>query len=78
MYDSPEMARILALTRVTTSSDGAARKSEAPSLSGDGTKIAFDSDSEFLGQVITDNQYEVWLWEYLPRLYLPVVVSSGS
>jgi len=65
------------LTRVTTSSPDD-RYSDYPSLNRDGSKIAFYSDSDFLRQGIQPGQTEIWLWEYLPRVYLPVVLRSGS
>ena len=68
----------MTVTRVTTAAGTGLRDSYNPSLNRDGSKIAFASDSDFLGQVIADNQYEIWLREYLPRLHLPVVLRSGS
>lgn len=65
------------LTRVTTASADD-RYSEYPSLNRDGSKIAFESDSDFLSQGVQPGQYEIWLWEYLPGLYLPAVLRSGS
>ena len=74
LYDTATMT----VTRVTTAAGSVNRDSWYPSLSGDGTKIAFESDSDFLSQSIPDGQYEIWLWEYLPGVYLPVVLRSGS
>ena len=50
------------LIRITTAS-GSDRNSRSPSLSADGTRIAFASDSDFFNQGIADNQSEVWLYD---------------
>jgi Tol biopolymer transport system component len=57
LYDMATMT----MTRVTTS--GAGRSSRDPSLSGDGKKVAFISDADFLGQSIPQYQNEVWLYD---------------
>ena len=58
LYDTKTMT----VTRVTTAS-AANRASRYPDLSADGTKVTFESDSDFLGQGIVDNQYEIWLYD---------------
>jgi len=58
LYDS----RTLTVTRVTTAS-AVNRGSWRPSLSADGARIAFKSDSDFLGQDIPENQFEIWLYD---------------
>ena len=68
----------MTVTRVTTAASTGLRDSYNPSLNRGGSKIAFASDSDFLGQVIADGQYEIWLREYLPRLHLPLVLRSGG
>jgi Tol biopolymer transport system component len=73
LYDTATMT----VTRVTTAS-AEDRDSEDPSLNRDGSKIAFASDSDFLSQGIQPGQDEIWLREYPRRLYLPVVLRSGS
>jgi len=61
------------LTRITSASD-AERDSLGSSLGEDNTLIAFYSDSDFLGQGIPDNQYEVWLFSIEQKnLYLPLI-----
>ena len=74
LYDTDTMT----VTRVTTAASTGLRDSYNPSLNRGGSKIAFASDSDFLGQVIADGQYEIWLREYLPRLHLPLVLRSGG
>ncbi len=74
LYDTATMT----VTRVTTAAGSGNRDSWYPSPSGDGTKIAFDSDSDFLGQSIPDDQYEIWLWEALPGLGLAKAVDDDT
>jgi Tol biopolymer transport system component len=73
LYDTTTMT----LTRVTTASGGN-RDSYVPSLSADGTKVAFSSDSDFLGQGIVDDQYEVWLCDTTAMTLTRVTTASGS
>ena len=56
LYDTSTMT----LTRVTTSTG---RASTSPSINGDGTKIAFRSNVDFLGQSIPQWQQEIWLYD---------------
>jgi Tol biopolymer transport system component len=56
-YDTATMTYM----RVTAASD-VNRSSYAPSLSVDTTVIAFDSDSDFLGQGIPRGQWEILLY----------------
>jgi Tol biopolymer transport system component len=65
-------------TRVTTSSDGMSRDSWNPSLSADGTKVAFESDSSFPGHTIPDNQFEIWLYDRVARTYTRVTTSTPA
>jgi Tol biopolymer transport system component len=65
----------MTLTRVTTASDSD-RSSSSPSLSADGTIVAFQSDSDFLGQGIPRWQYEIWLKRVGYRAYLPLVLRQ--
>ncbi len=67
----------LTVTRITSASDSA-RRSQVPSLSAIGNIIAFQSESDFLGQGIFDEQYEIWLFgEPAHSVYLPVVIRAG-
>ncbi len=72
------------LTRITTSSDSSdpnSRKSYQASLSDDGTRIAFMSDSDHLGQGIPDNHWEIWLYDTTTMTFTRVtsgVRGSGS
>ena len=59
IYDTSTMT----YTRVTSGTD-ADRDSTVPSISGDGTRVAFISDADLLNEgEIGDNQYEVWLFD---------------
>jgi len=74
LYDVTTMT----VTRVTTASHSN-RDSYGPSLSADGTKVAFESNSDFLGQGIPDGQREIWLWkESDHRVYLPLVLRQSQ
>lgn len=76
LYDTTTMTH----TRITTSSDSPNRSSSSPSISADGTKIAFQSDSDFLGQGIADNQGEIWLYDASiggeSKTYLPLIIKD--
>ena len=65
----------LTFTRFTTASHGN-RDSFDPSLSGDGTVVAFESDSDLLNEGIAEEQYEIWLWEESEGIYLPLVLRQ--
>ena len=54
------------LTRVTVASDPA-RDSSDPSISADGARIAFASDSDFHGEGIPSGQAEIWLYDVATR-----------
>ena len=70
LYDTATMT----LTRVTTgSSDGASRN---PSINSDGTKIAFSSDTDFLGQGVLDDQDEIWLYDTATMTLIQVTTGS--
>jgi hypothetical protein len=64
-------------TRITTASDSN-RDSLDPSLSADGTVVAFRSDSDLLGQGILDDQYEIWLYDTTTMTYTRVTTASDS
>jgi Tol biopolymer transport system component len=67
----------LALSRVTTATD-AGRYSELPSLSADGRFIAFDSNSDFLGQGIPEDQWEIWLYDTVAMTYTRLTPSTAG
>jgi len=69
--------RTMTLTRVTWASDSN-RDSYGPSLSADGTIVAFHSDSDLLGQGIPDQQDEIWLKRILYPIYLPLVLRQSQ
>ena len=66
----------LTYTRVTTASDGE-RDSRRPSLNWDGSLVAFESDSDILGQGIPDDQNEIWLYNTVTRVYTRVTTAMG-
>jgi Tol biopolymer transport system component len=63
------------LTRLTSAS-GSDRASFSPSLSADGTRVAFYSDSDFLGQGIPDDQFEIWLYDTQAMTVTRVTTAS--
>jgi Tol biopolymer transport system component len=65
-------------TRVTTASDVATRDSYDPSLSADGRHVAFRSDSDFLGQNILDDQYEIWFFDLETKALTRVTTASDG
>ena len=65
------------LVRITAASDGN-RDSTRPSLNGDGTVIVFQSDSDFLGQGIPDDQDEIWLYDTRTMTFTRITVASDS
>ncbi len=76
LYDTATMT----FTRVTSASH-TNRHSYHPSLNGDGTVVAFDSDSDLLNEGIADEQREIWLWEEWlweesEGRYLPLVLRE--
>ncbi len=73
LYDTQAMT----LTRITTASSSD-RASFTPSLSADGTRVAFESDSDFLGQGIPDEQYEIWLYDTQAMTLTRITTASGS
>ena len=58
LYDQTTMT----ITRVTTGS-AANRDSTNAEMNGDGRWVAFESDSDLLGQGIANDQYEIWLYD---------------
>jgi Tol biopolymer transport system component len=73
LYDTGTMT----VTRVTYGSDSG-RASDQPSLSADGTVLAFQSDSDFLNTGIPDNQFEVWLFDTGTMTYTRISVGSDA
>jgi len=66
-----------ALQRITTAS-ASDRSSSKPSISGDGTKIVFRSDSDFLNQGITRYQFQIWLYDVTTQNLTRVTTASVS
>lgn len=73
LYDTATMT----VTRVTTASEPG-RDSQNPSLTADGTKIAFESDSDFLGQGIPAGQFEIWLYDTAAMTYTRMTTASEA
>jgi Tol biopolymer transport system component len=74
LYDT----RTMTYTRITTATGAGTRHSSMPSLSGDGRLIAFYSDSDFLGEGISDHQYQIWLYDTTTMTYTRVTTSSHN
>ena len=64
------------LTRLT-SSRSFDRTSFSPSISADGTRVAFDSNGDFLNQDVSFDQREIWLYD-LPTLTLTRVTTTTA
>ena len=65
------------LTRVTNGS-GSDRWSLQPTISADGTKIAFASDSDFLSEGIPSDQFEIWSYDVSSSMLSRITSASGS
>jgi len=74
LYDTKTMT----LTRITTKAGSGLRLSVLPSISADGTKVAFQSDSDFLGQGIQSLKPEVWLYDTTTMTFMRVTTSPNS
>ena len=68
-------ASTYSLTRVTTSTG---RPSWHPSINSDGSKIAFYSNADFLGQGIPQYQNEIWLYDTATMTVTRVTTAGGS
>lgn len=73
LYDT----ETLSVTRITTASHSD-RGSSMPSINADGTKIAFVSDSDFLGQNIPNDQDEIWLYDTNAMTVTRITTASHS
>ncbi|MFN2235264.1 MAG: FG-GAP-like repeat-containing protein [Anaerolineales bacterium] len=65
-------------TRITMASDDANRDSWDVSVNSDGTVIAYSSDSDFLGQGIKDDQFEIWLYDTATMMYTRATIASND
>ena len=74
LYDTATMT----VTCVTSSAGSGFRSSTDPSINSDGTKIAFYSDADFLGQGISDDQFEIWLTDIGTIIYLPLIIKNST
>jgi len=73
LYDTAAMS----LTRVTVASGPGNCYSDVPSLSGDGTKIAFHSNSDFFNQGIPTTTREIWLFDTQSMTLTRVTTSNN-
>ena len=73
LYDTQSVT----FTRITVASD-ASRDSLRPRISEDGTKVVFYSDSDFLGQGLADEQYEIWLYDTQTMTFTRVTSAAGA
>ena len=64
-------------TRITYSPD-ADRASSFPTISGDGSRIAFRSDADFHSEGIADGQAEIWVYEFENASLRRMTVSSDE
>ena len=71
LYDTATMT----VTRITTASSDS-RASYNPSINGMGSRIAFESDSDFLSQGISDDQMEIWLYDTAATTLTRVTTAS--
>lgn len=71
LYDT----KTLSLTRLTTKAGSGFRQSLLPSISADGARVAFQSDSDFLGQGIQSLNHEVWLYDMSTMVFTRVTTS---
>ncbi len=65
------------LSRLTTAS-AEGRSSSQPSLNGDGSKVVFRSDSDFLGEDIPDNQNEIWLADVETKVFTRLTTTPPT
>jgi Tol biopolymer transport system component len=65
----------LTYTRLTTTSHFS-RRSTHPAISADGTRIAFQSDSDFFHQGIITGQYEIWLFDTTTMTLTRITTST--
>jgi Tol biopolymer transport system component len=72
LYDRQAMT----VTRVTSGSHEG-RMSLMPSISADGRWVAFHSDSDFLGQGLPNDQFEIWLYDRQTTNLARVTYASG-
>ena len=65
------------MTRITIASEDG-RDSRDASVSADGTLIAFQSDSDFLGQGIAGTQFEIWLHDTSTMTHTRVTTATDA
>jgi Tol biopolymer transport system component len=65
------------LTRLTRATDSA-RSSGAPSVSADGTRVAFVSDADFLGEGLPDGNSSIWLYDTRTMSYTRLATALDN
>ena len=70
LYDTTTMT-YTRITPLNTAGWGA-------SINSDGTKIAFTSNSSFLGEEIENGQYEIWLYDTITLTHTRITTSTPS
>jgi Tol biopolymer transport system component len=65
------------LTRMTTATDSA-RSSGTPSVSANGTRVAFVSDADFLGEGLPDGHSSVWLYDTRTMSYTRLATALDN
>ena len=73
LYDLPSLTH----TRITTASNSD-RISLRPSINANGTRIAFQSDSDLLSQGLLDNWYEIFLYDTTTMTFTRITTASVS
>ncbi len=76
LYDTTIITPTLRLTRITNS--GALHTSESPRISGDGTKIVFESDANLTNDPGIMGKNEIWLYDTTTDAFTRVTTASTS
>lgn len=71
LYDTTTMT----LTRITAANSGD-RRGSSPAISGDGTKIAFASNADFLNQGSTHTRRELWLYDTTTMTFTRITTTT--
>lgn len=66
------------LIRLTTAVGNGFRDSEHPQISGDGSKIVFYSDSDFLELGTPDQENEIWLYDTTTAELTRITTAAGE
>lgn len=74
LYDTAVVTPTLKLTRITNS--GVGNTSESPRISGDGTKIVFESDANLTNDPIPMGKNEIWLYDTTTLTFTRVTIAT--